>query len=143
VFEDWALAVAEGPGRGALAVDDAAGDGEPRHRLEPDPVVVERIHVRSGLERALQSTDQRSSWAAVSNSMDGDRRRWEYWATGQPDACCASCAGCCQDGRRLLYPREDEKGNKVKRSTKKYVVELETFTVRPSILRLANGQVRV
>ena len=52
VLADGALV--EGPGRGALAVDGAAGDGEPVHPPELDPVVAEPLQVRRGLERPLQ-----------------------------------------------------------------------------------------
>jgi hypothetical protein len=51
VLADGALV--EGPRGGALAVDDAAGDGQPVHPPELDPVVAEPLQVRGGLERPL------------------------------------------------------------------------------------------
>ena len=43
----------ERPRGGALAVNDATGDGEPVHPPELNPVVAEPFQVRGGLERPL------------------------------------------------------------------------------------------
>jgi hypothetical protein len=55
--EDFAVladgALVEWPGGGALAVDGAAGHGEPLHPPELDPVVAKPFQVRRSLERAL------------------------------------------------------------------------------------------
>ena len=55
VLADGALV--EGPRGGALAVNDAACDGEPVHPPELDPVVAESVQVRRGLERPLHRSN--------------------------------------------------------------------------------------